>query len=124
MLTRVMYMRGKLFIPAILAAVVMLLTSCTRNIQGAADELRMYSWEGKAENGNAASLLFCETKAFLCLQTHDSTLRIYGVCAANDEKLLICYEISGMNYTFGYTLYGDRVELSANGGTITLSKFQ
>ena len=120
---RVMYMRGKLFIPVILAA-VMLLSSCTQRINGAADELRRFSWDRAAENGNFASLMFCETKAYLFLKTQDSELRIRGIGIADEERLLICDEASGMNYTFGYKLYGDRIELSINGGTITLDKYQ
>ena len=116
-----MYMRGNLFIPVILA-VIMSLSSCSQSINSSAEELCMYSWESVAENGNAASLLFCETKAYLRLQTHDKALHIHGIFAVSDERLLICDDVSGMNYTFGYTLYGDRVELSSNGGIISLNK--
>ncbi len=116
-----MYMRGKFFVPFLLIA-VMLLSSCTQIINSAADELRMFSWEGTADNGNTASLLFCDNKASLSLQTHDGLLRIHGLCLVDDEKLMICDEGSGMNYSFGYTLYGDRVELTATNGTLTLNK--
>ncbi|MBQ3265565.1 MAG: hypothetical protein IJH07_07285 [Ruminococcus sp.] len=111
-----------LFRMAVLAAVVMTLVSCTRIISSPADELRMYSWRGEAENGSTAALTFDDTDGSFVIENDDSSLTLSGLCFADDEKIIICDDESGQNYTFAYRLYGDRVELTYDGSTLTLDK--
>lgn len=117
-----MCMRGKILLLCVLLISVLFLTACVRNINTPADELRMYNWEGETENGNIVSLLFSGENACLSIQFEDETLHIHGLCAADDRKLTICDEESGMNESFLYALYGDRVELNCNGGVLSLYK--
>ena len=117
-----MYMRGKLFFAGLSAALMILLTGCTRVIESPSDELRMYSWYAEFDNGNTASLSFEDEKAFFSAENEDFSLNLSGLSVMTDDRIIICDDNSRMNYTFGYELYGDRVELSCNGSTITLDK--
>lgn len=81
----------------------------------------MYSWSGAAENGTAASLSFDGSRGSLSIEG-DNGILIDGLCIAGNKSLTICDEKSGVNYTFSYTLYGDRVELTYNGSTLSLQK--
>ena len=88
-------MRGKFLRFFLLIAAVMCLASCTRVLNSPADELRLYAWEYESDNGSCVSLQFDDTNA---------------------------YDDSGLHYSFCYQLYGDRVELSVNGGVLSLEK--
>ena len=82
----------------------------------------MFRWRGEFENGNTAELSFEDTNGCFTVNFPDETMKLCGLCVTTDDRLIICDEESGMNYTFGYRLYGDRVELSCNGAWITLNK--
>lgn len=121
-LTTVMYMRGKFFLVLLLILAVLCLTSCVKSIECPADELKMFSWSGKSDNGTEISLYFTDTRGYLDMDQDDGLLRLGGLCMITDDSLLIFDEQSGMNYSFGYELYGDRVELKHNGSIMTLNK--
>lgn len=115
-------MRGKFFAIILLTASIMLLSACVQRIESSADELRMYRWEAKSDNDSLVNLYFEDVNARLEIKNLDHTLTIGGLCAADENRMIICDEESGIHYTFGYQLYGDRVELSSNGSTLTLNK--
>lgn len=117
-----MYMRGRFFIISLLLAIVIVLTSCVTVVNGPADELRMYSWHAERENGDIVTLRFNDGKAALYADNGDFPLCLSGLCIITDNTLTICDEATKTNYTFGYTLYGDRVELSCNNSVLTLQK--
>lgn len=82
----------------------------------------MFQWSGVAENDSVVSLSFRDTCGYLDYENDDEPLHIGGLCMTTDDRLLIFDEQSGMNYSFGYQLYGDRVELNHNGSILTLKK--
>ena len=115
-------MRGKFFYISILMICVISLASCTRVINCPADELRMHAWRATSDNGNTADLRFEGSKGILSIHTGDSALDLSGLCVMTDDRMILCDAATGMHYTFGYTVYGDRVELSCYDGTVSLKK--
>lgn len=120
----VMVMRGKFFLISILLTAVLSLSSCVKSIQQPADELKLYTWSGSFEQGAEVTLSFTQTEGYLEIENDDSSLSVGGLCMLTDDELLIFDENSGMNYTFGYRLYGDRVELNRDGSVLTLKKVE
>lgn len=108
-----------LVIPLLLCV---LLSSCVPAAETPADELRQFSWSVEAEDGKTASLRFEDTTATLTVESADLKLKISGLCVLTDERMMICDRATSVNYTFAYVLHGDSVELSYNGGTISLDK--
>lgn len=82
----------------------------------------MYRWVCEEENGTCVELSFDRTDAHMNIENEAFTLDIIGLCYSDDDSLTICDENSGSHYTFGYQLYGDRVELCYNGGVLVLNK--
>ncbi len=74
------------------------------------------------DNGNTASLVFDGDNCSLVIENRDYVLDISGIFAVTDDSLLICDSASGVHYTFGYRLHGDRVELSCGSGVLELMK--
>lgn len=114
------FMRVIILLTALIS--VFCLTSCTRVINSAADELRMYQWLCEQENGTVVTLSFDDTDAALNIGNDSFSLDVEGLCTVKDDKLTICDAESHHNYTFGYRLYGDRVELNFGSGVIELKK--
>lgn len=115
-------MRGKFLYVVLLLMVVLSLSSCVKSIQRPADELKMYTWSSDFDNGVDVTLYFTQTDGYLDIEGDDEPLHIGGLCMLTDDDLLIFDDDSGMNYSFGYRLYGDRVELSRDGSVLTLKK--
>lgn len=101
---------------------VMLLPGCTRVIRGPADELRMFDWQSELEGGNTVTLSFEGSDATLRADGGVDSLILEGLCAVTDDTVVICDSETGYNYSFGYKLYGDRIELSIFDSEITLKK--
>ena len=108
----------------ILLVAVLSLTSCVKSIQCPSDELKMYTWSGTFDNAADVTLSFDQTDGYLDIESGDESLHIGGLCMLTDDELLIFDENSGMNYSFGYRLYGDRVELKRDGSVLTLKKVE
>lgn len=106
----------------LLLSVCIVLCACSRVIETPADELCVYSWSNSYDNGNTASLSFDGDMCSLVIENRDYVLDISGIFAVTDDSLLICDSASGVHYTFGYRLYGDRVELNCGGGVLELMK--
>lgn len=120
-----MYMRGifmRLSISILALCCIFCLVSCTRVINSASDELKMYHWYCEEDNGSIISLSFDDINAGLTIENEAFSMDIEGLCIADDESFTICDSESKNNYTFRYQLYGDRVELSFGSGMITLDK--
>ncbi|MBQ3284134.1 MAG: hypothetical protein IJH40_00705 [Ruminococcus sp.] len=118
-------MRGFFMRFSVLGAVwicTLCLVSCTRVINRASDELRMYDWRCEEDNGCIVSLSFDDTDADLNIGNDAFSLDICGLCIADDDSLTICDVGSGKNYNFKYQLYGDRVELRFGSGVLELKK--
>ena len=117
-----MVMRGKFLLIFLLLTAVLSLSSCVKSIQSPSDELKMYTWSGSFDNGADVTLSFSENNGTLDIEGDNELLYISGLCMLTDDDLLIFDEESGMNYSFGYKLYGDRVELNRDGSVLTLQK--
>lgn len=117
-------MRGKYFSAAFLLIAVLLLSACTHVVTGSADELCMYSWKGETDGGVSAALQFDGMQGSLAVEYPDTSMDISGFCIVSDDSLIICDDQTGFDYTFGYKLYGDRVELSFDSGQISLKKMK
>ena len=103
-------------------AICLLLCACSPVINSEKDEIRLYEWIGEYNNGNSADLRFDGSDACLTVKNSDFSFDIEGLCSLKDDSFLIFDSESGMNYTFGYVLHGDCIELSYNGDTIVLEK--
>ena len=112
----------KLHFLTVLFVLCVLLSSCSRVIVTPADELCVNSWSNSFDNCNIATLSFGEDTCSLVIENPDHMLDISGVYAVTDDSLIICDADSGIHYTFGYRLHGDRVELSSDGGVLELLK--
>lgn len=115
-------MRGKFFYISILMICVIFLASCTRVINCPADELRTHAWRTESDNGNTADLSFEGSNGTLSIHTDDAALDLCGLCVMTDDRMILCDAATGVHYTFGYTVYGDRVELSCYDGMVSLKK--
>ena len=82
----------------------------------------MFAWRSSGESGCTVSLTFDEDTASLSCSGAGTSFTLDGRCFLTDDRLIICDEESGQNYSFGYVLHGDRAELSYNGSVITLGK--
>ena len=79
---------------------------------------------GAGTMGQGIAKAFAQTEGYLEIESDDSSLSVGGLCMLTDDELLIFDENSGMNYSFGYCLYGDRVELNRDGSVLTLKKVE
>ena len=121
--TSVMYMRGKLFFVLLMIVLCALIsTACVRTINTPVDELRMYSWRGEYENGNSAELSFNGSNGTFRVTNRDFSFELSGLCVMTDDRMILCDDASTVNYSFGYRVHGDRVELTYNGSTLSLDK--
>ena len=114
-------MRGRFLSVILLIVIAFSLTSCVKRIECPADELRMYTWSDTFDNGDEVTLTFTQSNGYLDIENKDP-LHIGGLCMLTNDYLLIFDEQSGINYSFRYHLYGDRVELSRDGSVLTLKK--
>ena len=105
-----------------ICCVMMLLCACQRTINTPADEIVLYEWRSQLDNGNTVSLRFEDDNAVLTAQNDRFQLTVSGYCAMYDDCFLICDTDTTDNYTFYYQLYGDHIELTCGGGTISLNK--
>ena len=115
-------MRGRFLFAVIILFSAILLSGCTRVIRSPADELKTSDWQGEYESGYTVALSFDGSNAELTVVGDGEILDISGLCAVTDDTLVICDRGSDFNYSFGYELYGDRVELSVFDSEITLNK--
>lgn len=118
----VIIMRLKRLLLFLLSVMCLSLSACVPVADTPADEFRQYDWSAETNGECEISLSFDELHATLTLEKKDVSLKISGICALTDHKLTIFDEESANGQTFDYKLYGDRVELSFEGGTLELFK--
>lgn len=102
--------------------VCLLLVACRPVISSPDDELRLYSWRCELDNGNTASLSFDGANADFRATVRTKDIRLSGLCATDDDTIVICDSATGAAITLHYVLYGDRVELCYQDAAITLDK--
>ena len=102
--------------------VLLALSACSRTVLSPSDELVMNRWGTVTENGNQIDLRFDEDVAALTAHSDSFSLTIRGIYDADDASLPITDEGTHLSYRFTYVLYGDRIELTYGGGTLSLGK--
>lgn len=100
------------------------LVSCSYVEQSYADELTSGNWYTENENGTKVQLTFTkDNMAELKIEGDvDNTCTISGVCVLNESSFVISDMSMEKNISIDYKLYGDKVELTYMGETLTLLK--
>ena len=83
-----------------------------------------YSWQGENPNGSSFTLSFSDNYGeFQVFPAEKGTAtKLYGDCIVTNSSFAIIDRESGEVVVFDYTLLGDTMELSYEGGVITLEK--
>ena len=110
----------KRIIAVLVAAFVLLLSGCGKNVvNDQSDEIRLSSWE--AQSGKlTACLSFDGDRAELNIVSPDDSTQITGLCLFDDSRLLIIDETK--TYSFGYTLSGKTLTLRNDYGNVNFVK--
>lgn len=97
---------------------------CSETIRDKGTELTCYSWQGENPNGSSFTLSFSDNYGeFQVFPAEKGTAtKIYGDCIVTNSSFAIIDRESGEVVVFDYTLLGDTMELSYEGGVITLEK--
>ena len=97
---------------------------CSETIRDKGTELTCYSWQGENPNGSSFTLSFSDNYGdFQVFPAEKGTAtKIYGDCIVTNSSFAIIDRESGEVVVFEYTLLGDTMELSYEGGVITLEK--
>ena len=120
---RVLIKSACVIIFAFLLIQLSFLSGCSRVIRDAKDELVLYSWSREFDTGSSMSLNFSDNFATLDFITSDGIKSsLYGLYILSPTNLVICDDNTGTDYTFLYSVYGDRVELTMDDSTIELYK--
>ncbi len=99
------------------------LSGCSRVIRDAKDELVIYNWSREFDTGSSISLKFSDNFATLDFTTSDGIRSsLYGLYILSSTNLVICDDNTGTDYTFLYSVYGDKLELTMYDSTIELYK--
>lgn len=115
----------KAFLIAVCAVFVcFVFCGCSETIRDNGTELTYYSWQGENHNGSSFTLSFSENYGeFQVFPAEKGTAtKIYGDCIVTNSSFAIIDRESGEVVVFEYTLLGDTMELSYEGGVITLEK--
>ncbi|MDD5795753.1 MAG: hypothetical protein PUD24_02285 [Oscillospiraceae bacterium] len=109
----------------LLAINIFLLCSCSYTKQSYADELTSSIWYAENENKTQITLSFPEdnTAEINIKGDTDNTCTISGICTVNEETLVISDMSMAKNISIDYKVYGNKVELTYMGSTITLEKY-
>lgn len=115
----------KAFLIAVYAVFVcFVFCGCNEIIRDNGTELTYYSWQGENHNGSSFTLSFSENYGdFQVFPAEKGTAtKLYGDCIVTNSSFAIIDRESGEVVVFEYTLLGDTMELSYEGGVITLEK--
>lgn len=115
----------KAFLMAVCAVFVcFVFCGCNEIIRDNGTELTYYSWQGENHNGSSFTLSFSENYGdFQVFPAEKGTAtKLYGDCIVTNSSFAIIDRESGEVVVFEYTLLGDTMELSYEGGVITLEK--
>lgn len=113
-------------IPAVFCFILcsVLLCSCSQINQNYADELKASVWHTVNKSTTEVTLSFSEdNKAEINIKgDSDNTCVISGICAVNESSFVISDVSMAKNISIDYKLYGNKVELTYMGSTLTLEK--
>lgn len=101
-----------------------LLSSCKAVNLTYADELLHNNWQVENLSGISAELMFdipSNMAEFTITDQNGEEISISGVFAVDKENLRITSDTLYKTYTFGYTVYKDRLILTYNGEELTLN---
>lgn len=103
--------------------VVMLLSGCTQaQIATKADELMANKWSASDKFGKEITLSFKENIAELKVKTNDFSYEIMGTALVDEQTVKIFDNALKESYSFNYTLYGDKIDITYDESAIELSK--
>lgn len=111
-----------LFIILLILVCIISFGCTTKNITCKADELKSFSWENSDDYGKSIELHFIENKGFLKIKSKDESYEIKGDVKADENNFVITDSSLKDTYEFTYKLYGDKIELTYGGNTLTLNK--
>ena len=100
-----------------------MLCGCTqRQIINERDELMSFSWENHDDYSKQIKLCFQGNYASLFLHSCSSEQAIKGITFVDNNCIRINDTSHYTDFLFSYRLYGDKIDLSYQGNTITLFK--
>ena len=120
---RILIKSSCVIIFAFLFIQISFLSGCSRVIRDAKDELVLYNWSREFVTGSSISLKFSDNFATLDFTTSDGIKSsLNGLYILSSTKLVICDDNTGTDYTFLYSVYGDKLDLTMDESTIELYK--
>ncbi|MEE0265660.1 MAG: hypothetical protein UD936_08555 [Acutalibacteraceae bacterium] len=107
----------------LLVCFAVFLCGCTtQQITSPENELMDYRWEKSDKYGKRMSLSFDENTASLKIITTDFDYTITGTALVDSETIKISDDNLKQTYSFGYILYGDKIEIAYGENRIELDK--
>lgn len=103
---------------------MLIFCSCSQIPNSFAQELTQSNWEAEFKNGTKVALTFLEdNKAkFDIVGDYDNSCTISGVCTVSEKAFVISDISMAKNISMEYKLYGNKVEITYMGETISLDK--
>ena len=99
-----------------------LFCGCSIDTSGYVQELTSSKWNVKLKGGAKLSLEFNEDYADFTIQNGELGTSIRGKYVADEKSFVIFMPEISQNYTFLYTPKGEKLDLTYNNATITLTK--
>lgn len=117
-------MRFKIIAIYFLSFSVLTLSSCSEISNTNAKELRSSNWQQSSDDHLQLSLSFKNDDAVLKVYDIEkkSEYKITGTTIVTDENITINDNTTLSNYSFNYSIYGDKVELNYKGKNLELKK--
>ncbi len=114
----------KLRLIPVMLVLAALFSSCTTVITNTADEIRSGRWEAKLSGGSSVSLSFSGDDGVFEISSDDeyACLKISGLCVMDTDGMILCDSADSEIYKFGYKLKNNRLRLTYDGSSITLTR--
>lgn len=111
------------YLIAFIAVITMILSGCTQSqITSKADELMSNEWFASDKFGKEISLLFTQDTVELKVKTNDFSGKIIGTVLVDEQTVKIFDNTLKQTYSFDYSLYGDKIEITYDEHTVELNK--
>lgn len=111
------------YLIACIAIITMILSGCTQaQITSKADELMANEWFASDKFGKEIALSFTEDTAELEVKTNDFSCKIIGTVLVDEQAIKIFDNTLKQTYSFNYSLYGDKIEITYEENTVELNK--
>lgn len=113
----------KKYVAAILILSVFLLCSCSKDTSGCKTELTTSKWHKTLDTGAEIDLEFTDDYAELSIKNTDKNCLISGKYIADDSTFVIFVPEIAQNYGFDYNPKNSSLEITFEGNTLTLDKY-